>query len=346
MDNYIKQFEKETGAKVVYLSKTGSRLYGTDTLESDTDYKGVFVPSKESVLMKTDLSSYSNNSNNTKIKNTSKDVDFVLHNIYDFFNHLSKSETGSVDLLFSMFRKDTIYLEDKVFTEFMRKNYTLFLNKNMKSFIGYSLGQVKKFGIKGQRYDNLVDFIKEVEHLSTNYKLTTQIGELFGVLENLSNKFKYIKMVMADGPKTSKVKKQIPYISVLGKLFHGSITLEYFIERIKEQQAQFGNRTKAVAETVSKTDFKALSHSLRIALETKELLETNFIKFPLKDAEELKQIKKGSISSVEEVIFKIESTLEDVDILLEKSHLPKETDQLTLRKKVLFFLNHYERDNK
>ena len=37
--------------KVIMLCRFGSHLYGTDTPESDTDYKGIFMPTKEMVLL-------------------------------------------------------------------------------------------------------------------------------------------------------------------------------------------------------------------------------------------------------------------------------------------------------
>jgi len=308
INEYIKEFERETGARVVYITKSGSKLYGTDTQDSDTDYKGIFIPSKESILMKTDVDSYVRDSNQTNTKNSNEDIDFTLHSVYQFFNQLVKSETGSVDVLFSMFRDDTIEFEDREFTNFMRENYSIFLNKNMKSFIGYALGQTKKFGIKGARYDNLTSFIKYLETFEQDRD--TKMSNIFKSLDLSS--YKYIKMTLADGPKTSNVRTKIEYISVLGKLFHGQITLGEFIIRIKEQEARFGNRTKAIANTTSKTDFKALSHSLRIALEVKELLETNFIRFPLRAAIELREIKQGNCD-IEEVVSKIGKILSNVD---------------------------------
>jgi len=338
---YIKEFENKTGAKVLYISTSGSKLYGTNTKNSDTDFKGIFLPSKESVLLKTDLDSYTKDTNNSKIKNSTDDVDFSLHSIYQFFNHLVKSETGSIDLLFSMFREDTIAYQDKEFVDFMKRNYTMFLNKNMNSFIGYSLGQVKKYGIKGIRYDSLIGFIKDIEVEFKDTDKSKQLRDFKDSIENITKKYTHIKIVMADGVKSNKVREKIPYVSVLGKLFHFNSTLEDFMNRIKHQENQLGNRTKTIAGTNSKTDFKSLSHSYRIAIEVKELLETNFIVFPLKEANKIRDIKQGKldkIGSVEDIIKEIEIILNDVDLLLLNSKLPKDLDEVGIRKEILNFL--------
>ncbi len=332
LNKIISDFEKNYNARVVYLTKSGSKLYGTDTENSDTDYKGIFIPSKKSVLLKKDKNVYVHNTNNSKTKNSKEDVDLTLHSVYEFFNHLLKSETGSIDILFSMWREDTIEFEDEDFTNLIKSNYKTFLNSNMKSFIGYALGQTKKFGIKGARYDELDSFVKwlKVEDFS---KTDDNLGDIFNEIEIFidSKELKYIKFMEALGPRGSGDYKNIKYVSVLGKMFEGRVTLEYFMERIIKLYNQFGNRTKTIANTVSKTDFKALSHSLRIALEVKELLETDFIKFPLKDRNFIRSIKEGK-ENPEDVIEIIQETLEEVDVLLLKTNLPKEVNREEIEK--------------
>ncbi len=92
---------------------------------------------------------------------------------------------------------------------------------------------------------------------------------------------------------------------------------------------------KFIDKFTSKTDFKALSHSLRIAQEVEELLTTGFIKFPLKNAEELREIKNGN-ANVEDVINKVELTLARVDeLLLLDTELPEEADREAMNKILL-----------
>jgi hypothetical protein len=340
MELYVKEFEEKTGASVIYITKSGSKLYGTDNEFSDTDFKGLFIPSKESVLLKQDINSYTRDTNTKKEKNSTEDIDFTIHSLYAFFNQLSKSETGAVDVLFSMFREDTIMFQDKEIIDKIRKEYKVFLNKNMKSFIGYALGQTKKFGIKGARYDELDKFI-DFTKMIPDYLEGAKLGTLFtGIKEYIStNKLQYIKFVMAPGPRVQGGRQDdIEYVSVLGKLFSATVTIDYFIDRVTKLYDQFGNRTKTVAQTASKTDFKALSHSLRIAEEVKELLQTEFIKFPLENADYIREIKEGK-HDTQEVIDQVSDVLDEVDILLLESKLPEETDNEILDVFLLKLLN-------
>lgn len=338
LKNIISEFEEKTGNKVVYVTKSGSKLYGTDTEKSDTDYKGIFIPTKKSVLLKQDVDNYTKDTNNSKEKNSAEDVDFSIHSIYAFFNQLSKSETGAVDVLFSMFKEDSIAFQEKEFTTLIKENYEIFLNRNMKSFIGYALGQTKKFGIKGARYDELDSFYNEMKK-DLEYFSEDKLETKFPLFENYikNNNTKYIKMVEANGPKSNGIYKMEPYISVLGKLFHGRVTVEYFLERIEKLYNQFGNRTKSIAETKTKTDYKALSHSLRIALEVEELLETGFIKFPLKDADKIREIKMGN-AVFEDVVEEVQDVLAHVDELLLNSDLPEESNRTKMNEIILELL--------
>jgi hypothetical protein len=227
-----------------------------------------------------------------------------------------------------------IVFQDKEFVNLIKENKDVFQNSNMKSFIGYALGQTKKFGIKGARYGELRTFVNEIESRKwdSEERLLTVFPEIQEILDG--TKFKHIKFIEAKGPKTSNTETMMTYISVLGKMFSGTITIGLFIERVKFLFEGFGNRTKTIANTVSKTDFKALSHSKRISEEVLELIETGSIRFPLKNAEEIKDIKSGN-ADINKVVQEIEDALNKVDVLLESSTLPKECNRDEIDKLLL-----------
>ena len=155
IEQFIKDFEKEYNYKVIYISKYGSKLYGTDNPNSDTDYKGLFIPSKESVLLKKDIEHYNFNSNNTNTKNSKDDIDLQLFSIYKWFSLLKKGETGAIDILFSLFREDTQVFNDPKYTLVLKENYRRFYNRNLHSFLGYCVGQSKVYNIRGERFNEL-----------------------------------------------------------------------------------------------------------------------------------------------------------------------------------------------
>ena len=336
----LQEFEAQHNCTVVYVTKYGSKLYGTDNPNSDTDYKGVFIPNMNDVLLKKDLDHWTSNSNNTNEKNGAEDIDLQLFSLHKFFQLLRKGETGALDLLFSM-KSPSIVFEDTVFTDHMKMYTKHFLNRGLHSFTGYAVGQAKKYGIKGTRYKELVQFNEEfcqhTDALGTD-KLSTMFPYFRAHFRN--NKTKYLEMTMAEGPKTGKGENQIEYVKVLGKLFSGDVTFGYFMERAVEQEAQFGNRAKSSAEGV---DWKALSHSVRVLFEVEELLQDHKITFPLKQREFVTEVKEGKVL-VDAVMMFVNKKLDDVKAQLDRSNLPEFSDRETMDWLELFFLELHGKD--
>ena len=319
----IAEFQAEHHAKIVYITITGSKLYGTDNADSDTDYKGIFIPSAEDVLLKRDIEHYNYNSN-LKTKNSKEDLDLQLYSIYKWFNLLKKGETGALDLLFSLFREDTQVYDDLAFTKKIKANYAKFYNKNLHSFIGYCVGQSKMYNIKGERFAELHDFVErftELELDNSEAKLESyfpHIEELFRV-----KKYKYVKFIKASISRGNQAYKEGRYVELLGKRFAGSVTLGYFTKLITEMEEQFGNRTRDASKGI---DYKALSHAVRVIDEVEELLDDGFITFPLKNRVYVTAIKEGKIG-LEEVMGYIDRKLDEVQEKLDSARLDEKSDE-------------------
>ncbi len=323
----LHQIEKKHNIEVIYCSQVGSKLFGTDHANSDNDFRFLFLPKKEDLLLQVNLD-HIKIGNSTKVKNTKDDIDFDGWSLQKWFKLIKKGETNAINLLFSMFSEKTIICENTNFTSIIKRDYKKLLNKNMKSFMGYALSQTKRFGIKGVRYSELDSFVKYIESIAKNENIQlNDLSELFEKMETniKENKYTYINFVKAPGPRGAGDYKNITYISILGKLFEGKIKIGDFLKRIQTQFNQFGNRTKIVASTKSKTDFKALSHSYLISSEVLELVKTQFIKYPLTQAKFILDIKKGKVN-VNDVVLSIENLLNDVDLELLKSNLQDESD--------------------
>ena len=337
----IKNLEKEHNFKVLYLTKYGSKLYGTDNKNSDTDYKGIFISSIDDILLKKDKEHWTSKASN--IKNTKDDVDIQLFSLHKFFDLLKKGETGALDLLFSMFSPSIVY-KDELFVDSIKMYYKEFLNRRLHSFTGYSVGQAKRYGIKGTRYKELVNFKDKYQRYQKiikrgdwdDYKLSVMFNSFKKYFQ--SSETKYLKMVKAPGPKTGKGENIIDYVEILGKKFSGDVTIGYFFDKIKNLEKDFGNRTKASAEGV---DWKALSHSVRVLFEVEELLDTGFITFPLKDKDYVKQVKENK-KDITEVMDFINLKLDEIKEKLDKSFLPENSNTEKMDELILYFIKAYD----
>lgn len=330
----IKDFEKRYACKVVYITQYGSKLFGTDNPNSDTDYKGIFIPSKKDVLLKKDIEHYNFNTNSTNTKNEKDDIDLQLYSVYKWFNLLKKGETGAMDLLFSLFRKDTQVYNDEAFTTIIMQNYTKFYNCQLHSFIGYCVGQSKMYNIKGERFSELhffVEYFKELAKDRGSQKLEVLLPKIEEIIK--TKNFKYIKSIIAPTAHTNQKNEGI-YVEVLGKRFLQSVTVEYFSQKIIDMEHQFGNRARASAKGV---DFKALSHAVRVIDEVEELIDDGFITFPLKNRVYITSVKEGNIP-FEEVSDYIDKKLTIVQKKLEESKLPLKSDEVFMDELLLSFV--------
>jgi len=331
IQSIIKQFEQQNNAKIVYITMYGSKLFGTDNANSDTDYKGIFIPSREDVLLKRDIEHYNYNTN-TESKNDKEDVDLQLYSIYKWFNLLKKGETGALDLLFSLFREDTQIYTDKAFTGVMKENYHKFYNKNLHSFIGYCVGQSKMYNIKGERFAELHDFVELFSKIEVDNR-EEKLEDYFPKIEQIfvEKQYKYVKFIKASIARGNQAYKEGRYVELLGKRFAGSVTVAYFTKLISQMEEQFGNRTRDAAIGV---DYKALSHAVRVIDEVEELLDDGFITFPLKNRAYVTAIKEGRIA-LEEVMAYIDIKLDVVQEKLDNSTLPQKSDEMFIDRLIL-----------
>jgi hypothetical protein len=320
--------------ELVYLTHFGSKLYGTESIESDTDLKGIFIPSINDVLLQKASDNFSYSSGNKNSRNNSNDLDIELWSISKFFKLLTKGETGAIDLLFSMFRRDTIIYHDTSFIKQIKDNYYIFLSKNFKAFIGYCMGQAQKYGIKGSRFSELGlikswwdDYIK----ITTDAKVNFSVSNFFDSVEEKVDNLKFSKMIKTDKGR---------YFSILGKMHHDRISLEMFHKQLMSQYNSYGERTKKALEGV---DYKALSHAVRVLYEMEELIDTKFIKFPLKNRDFIRAIKYNDLHqySLEDLFDMISLTIDEVQILIDKSTLPSKVNQKEIDDLHLSILRYY-----
>jgi len=294
-DKILEKVKELLGTKgtLLYLTKFGSHLYGTDSPQSYTDVKGIFLPSLESLIMGEAPKSVNFTSGENGSKNSKEDVDIELWSIQYFTKLLKQAETGALDLFFSWTNIDTlIYFDNKLFDFFGNVEKLIETNELMKcAYVKYAIGQAKKYGIKGSR----VGVLKRVSEWDGN--ITGKLGD---VADELLEKFGDTSFFF------KKFFKDISGLVVCGKVHQYSIKTKEFIDRIKKDYEKYGERAK-LAELNEGIDWKALSHAVRAIFQMEQLINEGSITFPLLPHEVtiLKNIKFGKIpfERVEEIII-------------------------------------------
>ena len=208
------------------------------------------------------------------------------------------------------------------------------LSNNLHAFVGYCIGQSKRYNIKGKRYKELERWQSIINAIpDQNDKLQSHLATFREIL--LHTNYDYIDLIELDGSRDKT--RKLWYLSLLGKNFSEETTVGYILKHVNESIHQFGNRAKAA--TANGVDWKGVSHAYRVILEVEELLQTNFIRFPLRHREQIKAVKAGEID-LEVIMHTIDHKIDYVKHLQKESTLPKTMDQSILNGYIL----HYFKD--
>lgn len=307
-------FCKEKNVKLLYLTEFGSHLYGTYSDSSDYDYKGIFLPSKDDLLLGNLPSFPAFSTGNSHSKNTKEDVDVELWSLHKFINLVKQGDTGALDLLYSFWKKDSVVFCDDSIVELFENHMKLFNPYAVKAFIGFAVSQANRYSIKGSRLAVLNSVVDYVNNLPEEYFDLTDGKKLEFIFDDLiekTSKGNLCCKVDSLGPN----KQNVIALQLLGKIHHTDTHLQNFRNRILDAKKSYGGRSEIAAQ-MSGADFKALSHAYRAVIEMKHLLEYNKIIFPLPEAEDIKKIKYGNMEK-DDVDNLISSSIEEVENMLE-----------------------------
>ena len=286
----------------------GAHLYGTATSDSDVDYKGIFMPTKDEVLLGRIPKSHSHSSGKEESKNTKDDIDIEIYSFHYFIKLACDGQTVAMDMLHA---PEEMILQSSNVWKAIIKNRHRFYTKNLKSFIDYARRQASKYGIKGSRINAALQILELLKKEDSAKKMR-QIWDDLPRIEHCYD--------IAPDPNGMR------QYQVCGKSFQESATIGYVIPILEKFYNDYGRRARLAAENKN-IDWKAVSHALRAAYQTKEILTENNLIFPLKMAPFLMKVKQGKLDYLTEVAPVLESLMEEVEELSLKSTLPETVDR-------------------
>jgi len=287
--------------------KFGSHLYGTNTEKSDVDYKGVFLPTKKEILLNKIPKCRSFTTSNGLVKNNLGDVDEEVYSLHYFLKLACDGQTVAMDMLHA---PEKMLVQSSDIWRNIVKQKTRFYTKNLNSFVNYARRQASKYGIKGSRLNAVLEVLKVL-------KANDPEGRLRDVWNQLPRN-EYCHDLGVD-PNAMR------QYQVCGKTFQESSAIGYVLPILNKFYDEYGHRAKLAAENKN-IDWKAISHALRAAVQTKEILMTGTINFPLKDAPFLLDVKSGRLDYTGEVAQVLESLMDEVEKLVNESDLPDKVD--------------------
>lgn len=298
----------------------GSQLYGTATPSSDTDFKGVFCPSMEDMLLCRVKNSVNfNTKKNSNEKNTSSDVDMEFYSLQYFFDLAKKGETVALDMLHAPKSAWEVFSPE---WEYLASQRSLFYTKNLSSLVGYARRQAAKYGVKGSRLSEVKTVLEAMERLSRGH------GKV------------RVRDVVESLPKSENCGVVGEHYNVCGRKLTMGAYLEHYVPMLEKFVEEYGERAKA-AEKNEGVDWKAVSHAFRAAYQVRALLTEGDFTYPLKETEFVRLVKSGTLNFKSEVAPVLDELMNEVSTLSEKSSLPEKVNEEKTDRLLLDVLNSF-----
>jgi hypothetical protein len=299
---------------VIVRMKFGSHLYGTNTENSDTDYKGIFMPKwKDIILGKAKLTLSFGTKNIQEIKNSKDDVDEEYFSLKKFVEIACIGDTNALDMLHAP--TSNLLTNSWIWTELV-KNRKKFYTKNLKAFVEYSRKQAAKYGVKGSRLSVVKKILSILEEQGEKAGWKTKIREIW---KDLPKDIEHVS-ILKD--------QSLPHIKlyqVCGRSYQETVSIEYLHNGLTKHYEEYGHRA-ILAEKNEGIDWKAVSHALRASYQLEELYEYETMTLPLPKADFLKEVKQGKhdYSSISKLL---DEKISKVEELANKSKFSQEPDK-------------------
>jgi hypothetical protein len=288
--------------------KFGSHLYGLNTPTSDVDYKGIFMPTLEELLLGTYPKTIVTSTGPEHAKNSADDVDTEVISLPAFIKHACTGETFAIDMLHCARPVFATPIWDELVA-----NRTKFYSKNLKAFVGYVKQQAAKYGVKGSRLADIKGAIDSLTVQDPNLTLGEVKSKLyFG---------QYAEWKVKPNPSAGHDNE---FYLVNGKMYQSTNTVEYTVDRLQQMYDGYGHRAK-LAEQNEGVDWKAMSHALRAGYQARDIYKEGDFSYPLKETEFLKQVKTAKLG-FDQVANELERLVAEIEMLSENSNLPEQVD--------------------
>lgn len=281
-----------------YYSKVtvlfGSHVYGTNTPESDLDYKTIYIPRGDDILLQRVKDTMNlGTKKDPRAKNQKDDID---HNVYSLQRYMELLLEGQTEALEILFTPDPFIQGVKPdWWKYLQEDKDHFIHKGTAQFAEYCKGQADKYGIKGSR---VAAFRAVLDVLSAHaYQPSMRVEELLPIWLELSVSIPFVKVLdieqkVPTAGTGETVRKTMPHLEVAGKKIPFNSTIKHSLPQVQKWFSEYGDRALQ-AEKNEGIDWKACMHAIRVGRQAKELLLTGSITLPRPDAAELLAIRRG-----------------------------------------------------
>lgn len=286
-EKFIKEFyEQYPDRKILFLVKAGSHFFDLNSPNSDTDFRGIYMPSLQEFYEGESRRRFwerkTLEGNKTGVKNTKEDTDFYLFSYTFFLELLKRGDFNCMELLHAPENKIIIDSEEMQTLSLMKK--ALLVN-DISAFLGFIKKEYRRYGVNINHYKIQQDFVNFLK----NYPIHTRLHEIWKDLQEYAKNDSQIIFTKTSTGNNNMVDT----IKVAQRFYQNTVRVDYIIDAIETRLERYGHRQKAMAE--HGVEFKGLYHALRLIYEANDLFDHGEFKIPF-DKERfntLKSIKEG-----------------------------------------------------
>ena len=311
--------------KIIY----GSHLFGTNTVNSDNDFKSVYLPSEADILLGRSFQVQEFRSKeDISVKNTKNDIDDSSYSIAKFLKLIVDGDTSATEILLAP--KEFRLVDSPEFNQIVSYKDRL-LNRKSKGFVGYCRTQAAKYGLKGSRLKVARETIEFLNSLVAVTSFNTKLYHFSDQIHAFALQTEHASIDKLTTPNGT----QLAHLNVLDRKAPFTITLGAAIDIYTKIAENYGLRAKQAAENAN-VDWKAVSHAVRVGEQAIELLSTGNLTFPRPNAEYLLKIKKGELP-YEQVGEDLETLLTLAEEAAANSVLPETSDETLVENLIMHY---------
>jgi hypothetical protein len=312
------------GQDEIIISITyGSRLYGTETPESDYDFKSITLPSYKNTLLAKPLkvTRYKYDEAGNVIAEgvpvPARGYEAEHTPIQKFIKDYLSGQAYAVEIAYAVMQGYHYTNSAINFQSLCASLVYKFQHQNVQGMVGFAVKQTFDYVRRGERLNAAKALLSALDKIIADEKECTRLDSIMStgstVLYYLAGSCSLPTGI------TVNASKELQTIEINGRSYAESTALPHFKAAVEKLILQYGERSTAASET--DVDWKSLSHAVRVYEQVIELLNTSWITFPRPNAEQLLRFKQGKVS-LEAVKFHLRTLDDEVQRLLAITELP------------------------
>ncbi|MEM2159488.1 MAG: hypothetical protein QXN55_00885 [Candidatus Nitrosotenuis sp.] len=277
---------------------SGSHLFGTATPTSDRDFKVIYLPNLNRVLLERRSQIEKRRPIGVKDEDPMPvdEAEYEFIPLKMFAEHFFEGQTYAIETAFVIANTDSdlskfVNCYDARIVEFCNELINDYLTADITKMIQYAMSQAELYGDRASRLNAVETVIKLIEK-ELNEGLLDESNTLGSIVDKLVDvKSEFIFITKIKDTKTGY--NDMEALSVNNRTYALTTKVGHFLNVMRSLRDKYGKRVrKAQGDEV---DWKALSHAIRIAEEALDILTLGKISFPRESAKHLLEIKNGKV---------------------------------------------------